>query len=209
VLNVLRPRVGSSIAVYGVGSVGLAAIIAAAKFTPATKIIAIDIQDARLELAKELGATHTINSKSQDVVELVKTLTNGEGTDGALDATGNVEVIESMIAAAANNGTVVTVGGAPKGKMVQIEAATWIGRNVSYVGSCQGSSLPQVVSSDLRTRLSENANLGQFIPTLVALWKQGRFPFDRLITKYPYTEINRAIDDMNRGRCVKAVLLWE
>lgn len=145
VLNVLRPSVGSSIAVYGVGSVGLAAIIAAARFTPATKIIAIDIQDSRLELAKELGATHTINSKDRDIVDLVRDITNGEGTDTALDATGNVGIIEAMIAAAANNGTVATVGGAPMGKFVQIEAATWIGRNVSYVGSCQGSSLPQKV----------------------------------------------------------------
>lgn len=149
VLNVLRPSVGSSIAVYGVGSVGLAAVIAAARFTPATKIIAIDIQDSRLELAKELGATHTINSKSQDVVGLVRAITNGEGTNGALDATGNIEVIESMIAAAANNGTVATVGGAPRGRFVQIEVATWIGRNVSYVGSCQGSSLPQEVRSTI------------------------------------------------------------
>ena len=122
-----------------------AAIIAAAKLTPATTIIAVDIQDSRLELAKELGATHTINSKGQDVVALVRAITNGDGTDGALDATGNVGVIESMIAATANNGTAATVGGAPRGRFVQIEAATWIGRNVSYVGSCQGSSLPQEV----------------------------------------------------------------
>ncbi|OQV08358.1 hypothetical protein CLAIMM_12646 [Cladophialophora immunda] len=192
VLNLLKPAVGSSVAVFGVGSVGLAAIMAAARFTPATKVIAIDIVDSRLQLATELGATHTINSKGKDVVEMIKDVTNGEGVDCALDATGNVAVIESMIAAAANNGTVVTVGGAPRGKFVNIEAARWIGRNVSYVGSCQGSSLPQM-----------------FLPVLVDFWSQGRFPIDRLITKYPYTEVNQAIADMHHGKCIKPVLTWD
>ncbi|KIW94816.1 uncharacterized protein Z519_04794 [Cladophialophora bantiana CBS 173.52] len=192
VLNLLKPTVGASIAVFGVGSVGLAAIMAAAKLTPATKIIAIDIVDSRLELASELGATHTINSKEKDVVALIKAATNGEGVDCALDATGIVAVIESMIAAAANNGTVATVGGAPKGVFVNIEAASWIGRNVSYVGSCQGSSFPQT-----------------FLPALVDFWRQGRFPIDRLVTQYPYREINQAIDDMHHGKCIKPVLIWE
>lgn len=147
VLNVLKPAVGSSVAVFGVGSVGLAAIMAAANCSPATKIIAIDIVDSRLELAVELGATHTINSKGKDVVELIKAVTDGEGVDGALDATGSIAVIEAMIAAAANNGTVATVGGAPLGKTISIEPASWISRNVSYTGSCQGSSVPQRVRS--------------------------------------------------------------
>lgn len=145
ILNILKPQIGSSVVVYGVGSVGLAAIMAAANFTPATKIIAVDIVDERLETAKSLGATHTINSKEKDVVKMVKELTNGEGADAALDATGNIAVIQSMIAAAAQNGIVATVGGAPMGKYVQIEPASWLGRNVSYIGSCQGSSLPRIV----------------------------------------------------------------
>ncbi|KIX97594.1 uncharacterized protein Z520_06371 [Fonsecaea multimorphosa CBS 102226] len=192
VLNLLKPFVGASVAVFGVGSVGLAAIMAAANFTPATKVIAIDIVDSRLQLATELGATHTINSTGKDVVAMIKDVTNGEGVDCALDATGNVAVIESMIAAAANNGTVATVGGAPRGKFVNIEAAAWIGRNVSYVGSCQGSSFPR-----------------EFLPILVDFWSQGRFPIDRLVTKYPYTEINQAIADMHHGKCIKPVLVWE
>ncbi|OAP55976.1 hypothetical protein AYL99_10128 [Fonsecaea erecta] len=208
VLNVLKPGVGASVAVFGVGSVGLAAIMAAAKFTPATKVIAIDIVDSRLQLAAELGATHTINSSGKDVVAMIKDVTNGEGVDCALDATGNIAVIESMIAAAANNGTVATVGGAPRGKFVNIEAAMWIARNVSYVGSCEGSSFPQTVRS-LKRRLWIQANSQQFIPVLIDFWSQGRLPIERLVTKYPYTEINRAIDDMHNGKCIKAVLTWE
>jgi len=178
--------------VFGVGSVGLAAIMAAAKCSPATKIIAIDIVDSRLELASQMGATHTINSRGRDVVELVKAATSGEGVDCALDATGNIAVIESMIAAAANNGTVATVGGAPVGKSINIQPAAWIGRNVSYVGSCQGSSVP-----------------GTFLPALVEFWRQGRLPLERIVTKYPYTEINQAIEDMHHGKCIKPVLIWE
>ena len=145
VLNVLKPRIGASVCVFGVGSVGLAGIMAAANFTPATKIIAVDVVDERLEMAKSLGATHTINSKGKDVVELINAITGDEGIDCGMDATGLIPVIESMIALAARNGTVATVGGASKGKFVQIEAASWLGRNVSYVGSCQGSALPQMV----------------------------------------------------------------
>ena len=145
VLNILKPKIGASIVVFGVGSVGLAAIMAAANFTPATIIIAVDIIDEKLDMAKSLGATHTINSTGKDVVEMIKDITNGEGVDCGMDATGLIPVIESMIASAARNATVATVGGAPRGKYVQIEAASWLGRNVSYVGSCQGSSLPRMV----------------------------------------------------------------
>lgn len=145
VLNVLKPAVGASIAVFGVGSVGLAAIIAAANFTPATKIIAIDILEARLQQASKMGATHTINSTEGDVVQMIKDITDGEGADFALDATGIISVIDTMLAAAANNGTVATVGGPPRGDFVKIEPATWILRGVSYVGSCQGSSVPRTV----------------------------------------------------------------
>ena len=146
VLNVLKPGIGSSIAIFGVGGVGLAAIMAARNFTPASKIIAVDIVDSRLELAKELGATHTLNSKDGDIVELLHSLTDGDGVDRAVDCTGKIPVIQAMIAATANNGIAATVGGAPHGSFAQIEPASWIVRNVSYVGSCQGSSVPEIVS---------------------------------------------------------------
>lgn len=146
VLNVLKPQVGSSIAVFGVGGVGLAAIMAAKNFTPASKIIAVDIMDSRLELAKELGATHTLNSKGGNIVELIHSVTDGDGVDRAVDCTGNLAVVQAMIEATANNGIAATVGGAAHNTFIQIEPATWIGRNVSYIGSCQGSSVPETVS---------------------------------------------------------------
>ncbi|CAK7238019.1 hypothetical protein SBRCBS47491_010245 [Sporothrix bragantina] len=195
VLNTLQPPVGSSIAIYGAGAVGLAAIMTARNLTAATTIIAVDIVDERLELAKELGATHTFNTKGiseAQVVELIESVTNGEGVDRAVDCTGNLGVIQSMIAATANNGIAATVGSAPHGTFVQIEPASWIQRNVSYVGSCMGSSLPET-----------------FIPAIVDFWKQGRFPVERLTKSYSYKDVNQAMADMLSGATIKPVITWD
>lgn len=147
ILTVLNPRIGSSVAVYGAGgSVGLAAVAIAAHCTPAAKIIAVDVDDSRLELCKEFGATDTINSKGKDMVALMKQVTNGEGVDYSVDATGIIAVIQSMIASAAQNGICATVGSAPVGATIEIEPAAWIGGGVSYVGSCVGSAVPRIVS---------------------------------------------------------------
>ncbi|CAK7230067.1 hypothetical protein SCUCBS95973_007448 [Sporothrix curviconia] len=194
VLNTLQPPVGSSIAVYGAGAVGLAAIMAASNFTPATKIIAVDIVDSRLALAKELGATHTLNTRGKDgeqIVAMVQAVTDGEGVDRAMDCTGNLGVVQAMVGAVANNGIAATVGSTPHGAFVQIEPASWIQRNVSYVGSCMGSSLPET-----------------FVPALVEFWRQGRFPIDRLTKTYSYKDVNQAVGDMLSGKTIKPVITW-
>jgi aryl-alcohol dehydrogenase len=145
ILNILKPTVGSSLVIFGAGAVGLAGVMAAARFTPASVIIAVDIVDAKLELAKELGATHAINSKGVNVVDEIKSLTNGDGADFAYDATGNIQAIQNMIEAAASNAVIATVGSPSRGQKVFIEPATWLQRGISYVGSCQGSAVPQQV----------------------------------------------------------------
>jgi len=103
------------------------------------------------------------------------------------------------------------VGGAPVGKSINIQPAAWIGRNVSYVGSCQGSSVPGTVRSTSTwvMWIGQTADNGQFLPALVEFWRQGRLPLERIVTKYPYTEINQAIEDMHHGKCIKPVLIWE
>ena len=146
VLNVLQPAIGASIAIFGVGSVGLSGIMAA-NLTPATKIIAIDILDSKLDLARELGATHTINSKTHDVVSEIQRLTDGFGVDCAFDATGNIKVIENMIACGAPNSKVITVGAPRRGATIEIEPASWLQRGVSYLGVHQGSSNSSKVSN--------------------------------------------------------------
>jgi aryl-alcohol dehydrogenase len=194
--------------VYGAGAVGLAAIMAAARLTPATKVIAIDIVDSRLEMAKELGATHVINSKSQDVIEQIHAITKGEGTDRALDSTGDVRVIEVMIQAAASGSSVASVGANPGAEVVQIRPVTWLAKNVHYTGTCGGSASPHSVGL-IACCLQNITHSDQFIPALIELWQEGRFPIDRLLTKYPFADIHQALADIHSGKTIKAVITWE
>lgn len=144
VLNVLKPRLGSTIAVFGAGAVGMAAIMAA-KLTPAAKIIAVDVVESKLDSALQLGATDAINSLKVSVVDEIKKQTGGRGVDLALDATGRVEVIRDMFESAAPGSLVVTVGAPPMGQHIHIEPARWLEKGVSYMGAHQGSSVPQQV----------------------------------------------------------------
>ena len=144
VLDILKPRVGGSVAVFGAGAVGMAGIMAA-RLTPAVKIIAVDILDSKLEMARTLGATHTINSTKTDVVSEIRALTGGFEVEGAFDATGLISVIKAMIDCAAPRATVVATGSPRMGEMLEIEPATWITRGISYMGAHQGSSNPNEV----------------------------------------------------------------
>ncbi|MCJ1300689.1 NAD/NADP dependent alcohol dehydrogenase [Hypocenomyce scalaris] len=169
----------------------MAAVIAAA-LTPASKIIAIDLQDPKLDQARALGATVTINPGKQDLVKELFALTGNFGIDRAIDTTGNIGVINTMIASAAPGAIVASVGAPRMGAKVEIEPATWLVRGVSYTGVHQGSSIPQ-----------------QFLPYLIQLWKDGRLPLEKLIKSYHYTDIERAKSDMEAGICIKAVLRWD
>ena len=154
VLNVLNPRPGNVVAIFGTGAVGMAAVIAAA-LTPASKIIAIDLQDSKLDQARALGATVTINPGKQDLVKEIFALTGNFGIDRAIDTTGNIGVINTMIASAAPGAIVASVGAPRMGAKVEIEPATWLTRGVSYTGVHQGSSVPQQVSSPGHVRLPQ------------------------------------------------------
>lgn len=174
IVTVLNPRIGSSVAVYGGGgSVGLAAVAVAAHCTPATKIIAIDVDDSRLELAQDFGATHVINSKGKDIEQLVRQVTDGEGADYSVDTTGVIPVIQGMISSAAQNGICATVGSAPIGASVAIEPASWIGSGVSYVGSCIGSAVPRVVSVLTRFHLKNSHFADEEMFSLYQRWFNG------------------------------------
>ncbi|KAJ3515081.1 hypothetical protein NM208_g15006 [Fusarium decemcellulare] len=192
VLNVLNPKVGNSVVVYGAGSVGLAGIIAAANLTPATKIIAVDISDDKLRVSREFGATHTINSSKEDVVEVIKSLTDGDGSNYAFDTTGKRAVIEDMMGASANNARIASVASPPLGEAVRIEVSKWIGRGLVYSAVSQGSAVSR-----------------SFIPALIDFWKQGRLPVDRLVTEYSWKDIVKMENDVRQGTCIKPVLLWD
>ena len=179
VMNSLGVPSGAGIAVFGTGAVGLAAVMAA-RIVGANPIIGIDIIPKRLKLARELGATHAIDSRREDVASRIKTIAGG-GVDYTVETTGNDEMYRLSLDLLNPKGTAALVTGAsgparlPGGR-----------KTISIV---EGDAVPQ-----------------QFIPKLIALWRKGLFPFDRLVKFYDLKDINRAIADANRGSTIKPVL---
>lgn len=187
VLNVLRPEPGTALVVFGCGAVGLSAVMAA-RLSPATAIVAVDVVPARLELAREIGATHVVDSRAEDVGETVREVTGGRGADYAIDAAGFVSVLEQAAAVTAPGGVVASIGAPPPGTQAGFDVNHWLnGRR--YLGITEGDSVPQV-----------------FLPALVELVTQGRMPLGRLIQEYPFDQINDAAAAIRGGHVVKPVL---
>ena len=186
VLVALDVRADSSIVVFGAGAVGLSAVMAAV-VAGASTIIAVDLHDHRLELARELGATHTIVGSDDDIVGQVHGLTGG-GADYAFDTTGVPSVIVTALASLRMAGVCGLVG-AQTGDLVLDGLAT-VGRTI--IGILEGGVDPQ-----------------EFIPRMIGLWKDGRFPFDRLIETFPFSEINGAERSSLSGGAIKPVLLLD
>ena len=186
VMNSLRPRPGSSIAVFGVGNVGMSAVLAAV-VVGCTTIIGVDVHPDRLEMAKEFGATHTVNAAEVDPVEAIRDITGG-GADFSLECVGNPKVLRQAVDALPRCGVCGLVGVVPPGTEVSLDMDLLMnGRTVT--GIIEGDAVPDL-----------------FIPRLVELYSQGRFPFDRMITFYPFDEIGQAVKDMEEGRVLKPVL---
>ncbi len=187
VMNSLKVKGGDSFACFGTGSVGLAAIMAAHAIG-ATTIIAVDIVESRLRMAKRLGATHVINAKKVDPVTEITKITGGQGLDYALDTSGAVPVFDQAVAALGVRGTYgfVTAGNTPARTF---DARRFMGRGQRMMGILEGDAVPDL-----------------FIPYLIELYQQGRFPFDKLITFYSMRQINRAFDDSHHGKTIKPVI---
>ncbi|WP_084959316.1 NAD(P)-dependent alcohol dehydrogenase [Thermoactinospora rubra] len=187
--NVLRPEPGSCVAVLGAGAVGLSAVMAAA-LTPATTIVAVDRIGERLRLAREVGATHTVDVGEADVTEAILDLTGGRGADGVVDTTGSVAVVRKGADALAPRGTLVLVGAPPFGTEVALDVNAMLpGRRVT--GLTLGDGEPQT-----------------FIPALVRLVRDGRLPVDRLIFHYAFNDIALAAEHMAAGKAVKPVIVF-
>jgi aryl-alcohol dehydrogenase len=186
VFNSLQVRAGASIAILGVGAVGLAAVMAA-RISGASHIIAVDINAQRLALAAELGATHTINARTEDVGAMTAKIT-GAGVDYSLEITGQPKMLRMAVDLLAPLGIAALIGGAPAGAEAAIDMNGLLGGR-TVRGIAQGDSIPQI-----------------FIPTLIDMYRQGVFPFDRLIRFYDFEDINAAVEDTRRGDTVKAVL---
>jgi aryl-alcohol dehydrogenase len=187
VTNALEPESGSSVAVFGVGSVGISSVMAAAHVTSCTEIIAVDIDESRLEKAGELGATHAINPEERDPVETIHDITGG-GADYSLETSAKPEVLRQAVDCTTIPGECGLIGAAPAGTEVTLDMhAFHFGHKLR--GIIEGDAVPEL-----------------FIPTLLTLWKQDRFPFDEIITHYDFDEFHQAIHDTEEGNAIKAVL---
>lgn len=187
VMNALKIGTGAGFAAFGSGSVGLSAIMAA-RIVGATTIIAVDVVASRLALAKELGATHMVNAADADPVSEIRAITNG-GVDFALESTGRPEVVRQAIDVLGTRGTCGIVGAAPIGTTASFDMGGLMSPGKTIRGIIQGDSVPNL-----------------FIPQLIELHRQGRFPFDRLIKFYSFDDINRAAADSEAGTAIKPVL---
>ena len=190
-LNAMPVNTGSRVAVWGTGAVGLAAVMAA-KASGAAEIVALDRVGHRLALAVELGATATIDTAGQDLSDVAAAVVKltGRGANVALDTTGNPAVILAAVQSLATHGvaSVITSSGAP----VTLPPGDLLLRGRQLRGTMGGHINPTI-----------------FIPRLLELHAQGRFPVDRLVKNYPFAELNTAIADSLSGQTIKPVLTFE
>lgn len=188
VLNVLQPRPGASIAIFGAGAVGAAAIIAAALSNCAT-IVAVDISESKLAAATGFGATHTVHSLSTDTAAELAAIVP-EGFEFVIDTTGREDVLRTAVEALGPLGRAGVIGIGPSESMSFEWRSILNGRTVT--GIISGASLPQL-----------------FLPRLLDLYAAGRFPVDRMYTYFPFEKINDAVDAVRSGAAAKAVLTFD
>jgi len=185
VIEALKVKAGDTIAVLGTGGVGLSAVMAA-RLVGARRIVAVDIDQARLDLALELGATDIVRADSENVAQQIRSIT-GRGVDFSFNTTTVAAVHTIALECLAMNGTAGFVA-APRGEWAP-------------------AMFPMLAGGrQLRGILGGDANPRTFLPMLIDYWRQGRFPFDKLIRTYRFDEIDKAFHDSEKGTVIKAVL---
>ena len=191
VVNTAKVAPGSSVAIFGLGGVGLAALLGA-RAAGAGTIIAIDLLDAKLALARDLGATHTVNAAtSADAVAAVREATRG-GAEFTFESVGSERVLAQAYGATARGGTTVTMGLPHPSKQFSIAAVTLVAEERTVKGSYMGSAVP---SRD--------------IPRYIAMYRAGLLPVDRLLTQtMALDDINEGFDVLARGEAVRQVILF-
>jgi alcohol dehydrogenase len=191
VINTARVTPGQSIAIFGLGGIGLAALLGA-KACGAHPILAIDIQPEKLALAQKLGATNTFRADLPgDLIAGVKSVTHG-GADVVIETVGNERVLAQAYAATKRGGTTVAVGLPHPEKMLSIPAVSLVSEERTLKGSYMGSAVP---SRD--------------IPRYIELYKAGLLPVDRLIShRISLEQINEGFDRLASGEAVRQVVMF-
>jgi aryl-alcohol dehydrogenase len=186
VMNALKPSAGSSIAIFGVGTVGLAAVMGAV-LSGCSTIIAIDPVESRRAIAMEMGATHALDALDAALVEEIVGLTNG-GADFSVECSGVPAAVSNAINCLGRPGWCAQVGATPAQTMQPID--------MDHIGF--GRGIKGVVMGD--------ANAQTFVPYLSDLHAQGKLPYDRFVKYYDFADINQAIADSKSGEVIKPIL---
>ena len=189
ILNTARVRPGSSVAVFGVGGIGLSAVLAA-DLVHATTIIAVDVFDHKLEQARKVGATHLINTRQQDPLEAILEITGRRGVDYAIEAAGQRETMETAFKAVRDNGGLcVLAGNLPHGERVSLDPMDLI-KGKRIIGTWGGETNPD-----------------RDIPLYVELYSSGKLKLDKLVTHIFSSEnINEAFDLLERGEMGRSLV---
>jgi len=191
VVNTARVEPGASVAVVGLGGVGLSAVIGA-KLAGARQVVAVDLSDEKLAFARRLGATDAVNAGDKDAVETVRRISGG-GVEFAFDMAGAVPALELAYAATARGGTTVTAGLPHPDKRLALQPVTLVAEERTLKGSYIGSAVP------LRD-----------VPRFISLFQAGRLPVDALLThRLKFEEINAGFDRLREGVGVRQVVLFD
>lgn len=189
VVNTAQVEPGSAVAVFGLGGVGLAAVMGA-RLAGAEPIIAVDLLSEKLNVARALGASHVVNAKEEDAVLAVQEITKG-GADYAIEAAGRAEVLKQAYRAVRRGGTVVVVGLPHPDAKLTIPAVSLPAEELILRGSYMGSSVPR-----------------RDLPRYLRLYRAGKLPVDRLIThRIGLDEVNEGFDRLAQGAAVRQILL--
>ena len=190
VVNTAQVRVGASVAVIGLGGVGLAALIGA-QAAGARQIIAIDLAEDKLAQARALGATHTVNAGGTDALEQIRALSSG-GVEFAFEFAGSIRALELAYRVTRRGGTTVTAGLPPAAALLPLPAVSLVAEERTLKGSYIGTCVP---SRD--------------IPRYIALYQQGRLPVNKLLTgRLALDEINHGFDLLHEGKAIRQVVVF-
>jgi len=188
VVNTAKIRPGDTVAVVGLGGVGLNGIMGA-RLAGAQTIVAIDLEPRKLEIAREIGATHAISARDAECIGQVRDITQG-GVDYALEIGGSIDAMKVSYAIVRNGGSVVVAGLPPAAAMFSFVQADLVGQEKSIRGSYMGSCAPV-----------------RDIPRFIRLYQEGRLPVDRLIDGYiGFEALNEGFDKLQDVQVVRQIL---
>jgi Zn-dependent alcohol dehydrogenase len=189
--NVAKAGPEDTVAIMGLGGVGLSGIMAA-KICGCKTIIGIDRVESRLKLAKEMGATHVINTTdTPDLLTAVRDLTDGLGTSITMDTTGLLSLIKTGVEFTRIRGQYVQIGTTPMDAKLEIEVFKFMVSGKRFIGAVEGDVTPS-----------------EYLPRMINWYREGRFPVDKMVKLFKAEDFMEAIGEMGAGGCVKPVITW-